>query len=141
MEFEPIGVVHSPYHEKKEVPVHKYNKNKVGKLEIYKKFEGGLKDIEGFSHLFVIFVFNKSDKEELLGHPPFDSRSHGVFSTKSPNRPNHIGLTVVELKEKKGNILYIKGIDMLDKTPVLDIKPFLGYLPNKVKKGWLEDLK
>jgi len=141
MGFTPIGVIHTSYTKKNEIPIHKYEKKDIGKIEIFDEFKEGLKDIEGFSHIFVIFVFNMSDGYNLLAQPPFDTGLHGVFSTKSPNRPNPIGLTVVELKKREDNILVIKGVDMLDGTPVLDIKPFLGYMPEYIKKGWLEELE
>jgi tRNA-Thr(GGU) m(6)t(6)A37 methyltransferase TsaA len=100
----------------------------------------GLKDIEGFSHLFVIWAFDRSDRFELLGIPPTDDRPHGVFATRSPRRPNPIALTVVELLRRDGRQLHVRGIDMLDNTPILDIKPYLSGIPQeKLRRGWLDE--
>lgn len=123
----PIGWIRSPYKEAQEVPKGLGAKHEAeGVLEILPEFEAGLTDIEGFSHLFVIWVFDRSRGFELLGMPPCDSRSHGVFATRSPRRPNPIGLTVVELLRRDGLLLYVRGVDMLDGTPILDIKPYLS---------------
>jgi tRNA (adenine37-N6)-methyltransferase len=94
-----------------------------GTLEIRDEFEPGLTDIEGFSHLLVIWEFDRSEGFSLVGKPPTDDRPHGVFATRSPRRPNPIGLKVVELLSRYGAILRIRGVDMLDRTPILDIKP------------------
>jgi tRNA-Thr(GGU) m(6)t(6)A37 methyltransferase TsaA len=134
----PIGFVRSPYTEAMQVPRGAGAKHEAeGHIEIEPKFELGLQDIEGFSHLFVIWVFDRSERYELLGTPPTDDRPHGVFATRSPYRPNPIGLTVVEVLGREGRNLRIKGIDMLDGTPVLDIKPYLSGIPSeKLRLGW-----
>jgi len=109
-------------------------------LEILSKYETGLTDIEGFSHLIVIWVFDRSEGFELLGTPPSDNRPHGVFATRSPRRPNPIGLTVVELLRRDGRILYVRGVDMLDATPILDLKPYLSSIPfEDLRRGWLAE--
>ncbi len=111
-----------------------------GVLEVRAEFEPGLTDIEGFSHLFVVWVFDRSDRYELLGTPPSDNRPHGVFATRSPWRPNPIGLTVVELISRDGPRLQVRGVDMLDGTPILDIKPYLSSVPpEKLRRGWLAE--
>ena len=111
-----------------------------GTLEIRPELEPGLTDIEGFSHLFIIWVFHRSDGPALLATPPIDNREHGVFATRSPQRPNPIGLTVVELLGREGSRLLVKGVDMLDGTPILDIKPYLSGVPvEKLKRGWLAE--
>jgi tRNA-Thr(GGU) m(6)t(6)A37 methyltransferase TsaA len=111
-----------------------------GFLEIREEFEPGLTDIEGFSHLVVIWEFDRSEGFELLGKPPTDDRPHGVFATRSPRRPNPIGLTVVELLSRDGAILSIRGIDMLEGTPILDIKPYLSNVPpERLRRGWLAE--
>jgi len=136
-----IGVVRSPYRDTSEVPRGPGAKHEAeGVLEIDRDLEKGLTDIEGFSHLFVVWVFDRSESVELLGTPPTDDRPHGVFATRSPYRPNPIGLTVVELLRRDGNDLHVKGIDMLDGTPILDVKPYLsGIPPEKLKRGWMEE--
>jgi tRNA-Thr(GGU) m(6)t(6)A37 methyltransferase TsaA len=109
-------------------------------LEILSEYQDGLKDIEGFSHLFVIWVFHQSEKCELVGTPPTDDRPHGVFATRSPYRPNPIALTVVELIRREGSRLHVRGVDMLEGTPILDIKPYLSSVPaEKLKRGWLAE--
>ena len=111
-----------------------------GILEILPEFEVGLKDIEGFSHLFVIWVFDRGRGYDLLATPPTDKRPHGVFATRSPQRPNRIGLTVVQLLRREGPRLHARGIDMLEGTPILDIKPYLSSVPTeKLKRGWLAE--
>lgn len=138
-EMKPIGFVRSPYSETAQIPKGCGAKHSAdGVLEILPELEEGLTDIEGFSHLFVIWVFHQADGCSLLGTPPTDDRPHGVFATRSPYRPNPIGLTVVELINREGPRLYVRGVDMLDGTPILDIKPYLSSVPvEKVKRGWL----
>lgn len=137
----PIGRVSSPYKNTSEIPKGLGAKHEVeGWLEIEPEFETGLTDIEGFSHLFVIWVFDRVEGYALLGTPPSDDRPHGVFAMRSPRRPNPIGLTVVELIAREGNRLRVRGIDMLDGTPILDIKPYLSNVPpERLRRGWLAD--
>jgi tRNA-Thr(GGU) m(6)t(6)A37 methyltransferase TsaA len=136
--FHPIGCVRSPYAETHQVPKGPGTQHQAeGFLEVAAEFEEGLLDIEGFSHLFVIWVFDRSEGYELTGIPPTDSRSHGVFATRSPYRPNPIGLTVVELLGREGRRLRVRGLDMLDGTPILDIKPYMSGIPvEKLRLGW-----
>jgi tRNA-Thr(GGU) m(6)t(6)A37 methyltransferase TsaA len=111
-----------------------------GFLEIRSELEAGLTDIEGFSHLMVIWAFDRAEGFALVGRPPSDNRPHGVFATRSPRRPNPIGLTVVELLGREGPRLRVRGIDMLDGTPILDIKPYLSNVsPEHLKRGWLAE--
>jgi tRNA (adenine37-N6)-methyltransferase len=137
----PIGYIRSPYSDAQQVPkglgtVHVME----GILEVSGEFEEGLQDIEGFSHLLIFWIFHKSQGFELIGKAPSDDRPHGVFSTHSPRRPNPIGLTVVELVRREGTTLHLRGIDMLDGTPVLDIKPYTSSVPlEQLRRGWLEE--
>ena len=135
----PIGVVKGPYTQTKDIPKGPGAKHDaVGTLEISPDYEAGLTDVEGFSHLFVLWVFDRSDGVELLAMPPTDDRPHGVFATRSPKRPNPIGLTVVELLRREGRVLHVRGVDMLDGTPILDIKPYLSSVPESaLRRGWL----
>jgi len=137
----PIGVVRSPYRDTKEVPKGLGAKHETeGVLEIASEFEPGLADIEGFSHLFVLWVFDRAGGVELIATPPSDDRPHGVFATRSPMRPNPIGLTVVELLRRDGRRLHVRGVDMLDGTPILDIKPYLSSVPQEsLRRGWLAE--
>lgn len=136
-----IGYVKSPYAETKEIPKGLGAKHDVdGMLEILPEFEVGLSDIEGFSHLFVLWVFDRVVGFELIAMPPSDNRPHGVFATRSPQRPNPIGLTVVELLRREGRLLHVRGVDMLDGTPILDIKPYLSSVPEQaLRRGWLAE--
>ncbi|HET9530545.1 MAG TPA: tRNA (N6-threonylcarbamoyladenosine(37)-N6)-methyltransferase TrmO [Blastocatellia bacterium] len=136
-----IGIVRSPYTDASQIPKgFDARHDAQGTLEILPEFEQGLRDIEGFSHLFVIWVFDKAEGYDLLTIPPTDQRPHGVFATRSPRRPNPIGLTVVQLHSREGGRLKVRGIDMLDGTPILDIKPYLSSVKmEEVKRGWLAE--
>jgi tRNA (adenine37-N6)-methyltransferase len=137
----PIGFVGSPFSNTKDIPKGLGAKHDAdGVLEILEEFELGLTDIEGFSHLIVIWAFDRSESYELLGTPPSDQRPHGVFATRSPRRPNPIGLTTVELLRRDGRLLHVRGVDMLDGTPILDIKPYLSSVPlEALRRGWLAE--
>jgi tRNA-Thr(GGU) m(6)t(6)A37 methyltransferase TsaA len=137
--MQPVGYVRSLYTETQEIPKGLGAKHEAeGNLEIRKEFEQGLTDIEGFSHLYVIWTFDRSEGFDLMVRPPSDDRPHGVFATRSPRRPNPIGLTVVELLRREGSVLRVRGIDMLEGTPILDIKPYLSNVPPEgLRRGWL----
>jgi tRNA (adenine37-N6)-methyltransferase len=141
LSMQPIGYVRSPYKDTKEIPKGLGAKHEAeGVLEIRAEFEPGLKDIEGFSHLFVIWAFDRAEGYDLVATPPSDNRPHGVFATRSPRRPNPIGLTVVELLSRVGPVLRVRGIDMLEGSPILDIKPYLSSVPQEqLRRGWLAD--
>jgi tRNA-Thr(GGU) m(6)t(6)A37 methyltransferase TsaA len=140
-----IGFVRSPFKKTGEIPKGLGAKHtEEGALKILPEFELGLTDIEGFSHLIVIWEFDRSQEFALLGAligtPPSDDRPHGVFATRSPRRPNPIGLTVVELLRREGPDLHVRGLDMLNGTPILDIKPYLSSIPaEKLRRGWLAE--
>lgn len=136
-----IGFVSSPYTNPEQIPKGLGAQHEAGGiLKILPEFELGLTDIEGFSHLIVVWVFDRSEGFELLGTPPSDERPHGVFATRSPKRPNPIGLTAVELLRREGLLLHVRGVDMLDGTPVLDIKPYLSSIPAQaLRRGWLAE--
>src|ERR1019366_6212074 len=141
---QPIGFVRSPYKRTADIPKGLGARHDAeGVLEISTEFEPGLTDIEGFSHLFVIWAFDRSGSfalTDLIGRPPTDNRPHGVFATRSPRRPNPIGLTVVELLRREKGALVVRGVDMLDGTPILDIKPYLSRIPQEtLGRGWLAD--
>jgi tRNA (adenine37-N6)-methyltransferase len=135
----PVGFVRTPYTDPAQVPKGLGAEHKAeGVLEVLGDFEPGLQDIEGFSHLYVVWVFDRTDRCELVGQPPSDDRPHGVFATRSPYRPNPIGLTVVELLRRDGRRLHVRGVDMLDGTPILDLKPYLSSVPaESLRRGWL----
>lgn len=139
--LEPIGVVRSPYKETTDIPKGCGARHEAeGILDIRPELEPGLADIEGFSHLYVIWIFDRSKGADLVAHPPADDRPHGVFATRSPQRPNPIGLTVVRLLGRDGPRLRVQGIDMLDGTPIVDIKPYLSSVPpDQLRRGWLAE--
>lgn len=142
LSFEPVGYVRSPYTDTAQVPKGPGTEHAAeGALEIRPELEAGLTDIEGFSHLYVIWVFDRAEPGgELCGIPPTDDRPHGIFATRGPRRPNPIGLTVVELLGRDGPTLRVRGLDMLDGTPILDVKPYLSSVPaERLRRGWLEE--
>jgi tRNA-Thr(GGU) m(6)t(6)A37 methyltransferase TsaA len=136
-----IGYVHSPFSESQQVPRGLGAKHEEeGVLEILPEFELGLQDIDGFSHLYILWLFDRSESSELVGTPPCDTHPHGVFASRSPRRPNLIGLTVVRLLGRDGNRLRVRGVDMLEGTPILDIKPYLSNVSDsELKRGWLAE--
>ena len=135
----PIGFVRSDYQRTAEIPKgFGVKHDAVGILDVLPEFAVGLTDVEGFSHLYVIWVFDRAQGVELVGVPPIDDRPHGVFATRSPRRPNPIGLTVVEFLRRDGPRLHVRGIDMLDGTPILDLKPYLSSVPQEsLRRGWV----
>lgn len=133
-----IGVVHSPYKTTADAPFQ--GNDKISKIEISKEYEGGLKDIGEFTHLHVFYWLHKSKGFSLLVTTPWDAISHGLFTTRSPHRPNPIGHAVVELVEQKDNILSVRGLDAIEGTPIIDIKPYVKKLDAKTDaiSGWIE---
>lgn len=131
----------TPYSETARIPKGLDARHDVeGVIELKPELEPGLRDIEGFSHLYVIWLFHRVEGYDLTASPPSDDRSHGVFATRSPRRPNPIGLTVVELMRREGPRLHVRGVDMLDGSPVLDIKPYLSSVPaDRLRRGWLAE--
>ena len=141
--MQPIGRVRCAYTETSQIPKGlNATHTAEGILEIAPELEQGLTDIEGFSHLFVLWVFDRANGFDLISMPPCDDRAHGVFATRAPRRPNPIGLTVVELVKRDGPRLHVRGVDMLDGTPILDIKPYLSSVPaDRLERGWLEEVE
>jgi len=138
--LKPIGVIHSQYKTMEETPIQPWKSDKIGEVEVFPEFEEGLKDIEGFSHIMLLYFFHKVSDERLSVIPYLDPKPKGVFATRHPHRPNHIGLSIVKLRERKNNILRVKHIDIIDGTPLLDIKPYVSKFDKRedVKDGWLE---
>ncbi len=138
---QPIGFVSSPFKDATAIPKGLGAQHpEEGVLQILPAFEAGLTDIEGYSHLIVLWAFDRSDGFDLLVVPPSDDRPHGVFTTRSPRRPNPIALTIVELLGREGADLSVRGVDMLDGTPILDIKPYTSNVPaEKLRRGWLAE--
>lgn len=137
----PIALVRTPFTETSQIPKGPDAKHEAeGVIDVDPAFEAGLQDIEGFSHLYVLWHFHRVDGYDLTAYPPSDDRPHGVFATRSPRRPNPIGLTVVKLLRREGRRLFVEGVDMLDGTPVLDLKPYLSSIPDgQIRRGWLAE--
>jgi tRNA-Thr(GGU) m(6)t(6)A37 methyltransferase TsaA len=136
----PIGVIHTPYTALEKVPIQPCCSSGVGEIELFKEYEEGLKDLEGFSHIVILYLFHKSEGYSLTVKPFLDSDEHGLFATRHPNRPNPIGMSVVRLAERKGRVLQVQDVDVLDGTPLIDIKPYVPSPDHRavVRIGWLE---
>jgi tRNA (adenine37-N6)-methyltransferase len=142
--IKPIGVIHTPHIDVKNMPIQPIAAEGIkGYIEVFPEFVAGLKDIEGFSHLTLFYHFHKINGYELVVTPFMDTEKRGIFATKAPKRPNAIGLSTVKLIAVDGNILHIEQVDMLDGTPLIDIKPFYPRYDNRenVEIGWLEKNK
>lgn len=142
VEFHPIGVINTPFTEKTGMPIQPLaGKGIKGSISVYKEFQAGLKDLEGFSHIILLYHLHESDGYKLEVTPFLDSELRGVFATRAPRRPNAIGLSVVRLNSIKDNILEVEDLDILDGTPLLDIKPFVPEFSTKdeLKLGWLKE--
>ncbi|KUK16762.1 tRNA (N6-threonylcarbamoyladenosine(37)-N6)-methyltransferase TrmO [Thermococcus sp. 101 C5] len=139
----PIGIIKSPYKSKAECPTQGKFSKEVFTIEIFQEFEEGLRDIETCTHLIILYWLDKARRDVLIAIPPHDRREHGVFATRSPHRPNPIGFAVVELIERKGRKLIVRGLDAIDETPVIDIKPYSSDLDcvENAKIGWFEEGK
>jgi tRNA (adenine37-N6)-methyltransferase len=137
----PIGIVHSPYREAKGTPIQGvFDEKTEAWVEVQMKYVAGFQDLDGFSHAILLYQFHKSDKEEIVGSPYLEKQPHGVFATRSPHRPNHLGLSVVRIQQIEGNRMYFTEVDMLDGTPVLDIKPYVKQFDSRpdAVSGWIE---
>lgn len=137
--FTPIGVIHSPFTEREGMPIQSARSTAEGRIEIDEAYAEGLKDIEGFSHIYLLYVFDRATETKLTVYPFLDDQPHGVFSTRFPGRPNPIGLSVVELLRREGTTLHVAGIDVLDGTPLLDLKPYAPKFDHHpaTRTGWL----
>lgn len=136
----PIGVIHSPYTEKGQTPIQPSRSQAPGSVEVYPEFAEGLQGLEGFSHIIILYIFHQSNGYSLRVKPFLDHQEHGLFATRYPYRPNPIGLSIVRLEGIQANILNVADIDVLDGTPLLDIKP---YVPDfdvreNARTGWYE---
>lgn len=137
----PIGVIVTPYNELNAVaPQARFDPEMRGQVVVFPPYEQGLKDLDGFSHIFLVYRFHKAVEEKLIARPFFEKEAHGIFAIRGPCRPNRIGLSIVTLEEINGNIIHFRGVDMLDQTPLLDIKPYVSVFDSRqdVKNGWLE---
>jgi len=142
--YEPIGFLRTPFKETSEMPIQARGAGDIqGTIEILPEFDEGLKDLDGFSHLILLYHFHLTRDTRLTVTPFLDSEEHGIFATRAPTRPNPIGLSVVRLLKHKGSILKISNVDVVDGTPLLDIKPYFSEfdLPSADRFGWMENCK
>ncbi|MDD5583357.1 MAG: tRNA (N6-threonylcarbamoyladenosine(37)-N6)-methyltransferase TrmO [Candidatus Marinimicrobia bacterium] len=140
--LEPIGIIYTPFKTKEGMPIQSNGAKGIkGQIRVKKEFIQGLIDLDGFSHIILIYYFHRSSGFELLVTPFLDDRKRGVFATRAPKRPNPIGISVVRLLRIEKNILYIENVDMLDETPLLDIKPYIpDFDIHKTEKdGWIKN--
>lgn len=141
--YKPIGVVHSEHTIAEKTPIQPvYAKGCKGHIEVFPEFAEGLRDLEGFSHIYLIYHFHRTDQVKLIVTPFLHDKNRGIFSTRAPYRPNPIGLSIVEIISRENNILHVDGLDILDKTPLLDIKPYTAKfdLHQVRKSGWQDEV-
>lgn len=139
--IKPIGIISTPYKEPKGIPIQgKFEKGVVGTIRLFPEYQAGLKDIKGFSHVILIYHFNRSKEENLIGRPFLEDTKHGIFAIRSPHRPNHLGFSIVKLESVKGATITFSEVDILDGTPIFDIKPYVKHFDSrdKVKNGWID---
>jgi len=144
MDLEPIGVIRSPFSSREGMPIQPAGAAEVeGTVELRPELADGLADLDGFSHVILIYAFHRSEGYALTVVPFLDSRPHGVFATRAPRRPNPIGLSVVRLDRVDGHVLHVTGLDVLDGTPLLDLKPYVPVFdaPADCRTGWLEQAR
>lgn len=141
MKISPIGIIHSPYATKEQCPIQPlYAAEATGRVEVFDRYAAGLKDIETFSHIYLLYRFDRAGEVELVRSTFLDDEPHGVFASRHPCRPNGIGMSIVRLKAREGNILVVEGIDVLDRTPLIDIKPYIPRFDRMetASAGWTE---
>jgi len=137
----PIGVIHSSYKQIKDMPIQgKFKPGVKAWIELKQEYSAGLKDLDGFSHAIIIYYFHKSEKTEIESKPFLEDNKHGIFAIRSPHRPNYIGLSVVKIEKIEDSKLHFSEVDVLDGTPVLDIKPYVKHFDSRdnVVSGWLD---
>jgi tRNA (adenine37-N6)-methyltransferase len=141
--YEPIGVIRSGHTKPEETPIQPvYAEGCEGQVEVFPEFAAGLRDLEGFSHIYLVYHMHKADRSRLTVKPFLQDVERGVFATRTPCRPNPIGLSVVKLVRREGNILHLEGVDVLDGTPLLDIKPYTAKFDyiETTRNGWQDEV-
>jgi tRNA-Thr(GGU) m(6)t(6)A37 methyltransferase TsaA len=144
IQYTPIGVIHSPFKELSGMPIQPAaGKGVKGTVDVFAEYAAGLKDLDGFSHVILLYHFHRSAGYALEVVPYLDTEKRGLFATRAPKRPNPIGLSVVKLTGIEGRILHVENLDILDGTPLLDIKPYVGDFDEQkgVRTGWLEEVR
>lgn len=140
MEISAIGVIHTPFATKEQCPIQPiYAAETVGTVEVFEQFAAGLKDVELFTHIYLLYAFDRAGAVELIRSPFLDDEPHGIFATRHPCRPNGIGMSIVRVLRREGAVLTVEGIDVLDGTPLLDIKPYVPRfdLIAGASEGWI----
>lgn len=141
-ETRPIGIIHSPFKIKEDCPIQNiYSSGAAGTVEVFGEYGDGLKDIETFSHIILLYEFDRAGEVELVRPTFLDDEAHGIFASRHPCRPNGIGISIVELSKREGNVLKVRSIDVLDGTPLLDIKPYVSRFDSfpEASEGWMRD--
>ena len=139
--IKPIGVIRTPYKKARGMPIQgRFKEGVTGRAEIFPEYSDGLKDLEGFSHIILVYHFDRVREEKLVGRPFLEDAEHGIFAIRSPARPNHLGLSVVKLVSVERQAVVFTEVDILDNTPLLDIKPYVSHFDSRegVRNGWLE---
>ncbi|MBI5890027.1 MAG: tRNA (N6-threonylcarbamoyladenosine(37)-N6)-methyltransferase TrmO [Nitrosomonadales bacterium] len=140
VEIKPVGIIHTPFTTKESCPIQPlYASGAVGRVEVLEEFAAGLKDVETFSHIYLIYLLDRAGKIELVRGTFLDDTPHGIYASRHPCRPNGIGMSIVKLVGRENNILTVEGIDVLDQTPLLDIKPYVPRFDNieAASEGWI----
>ena len=139
LEVRPIGIIRTQFKTSHGVPIQSCKSNAAGLVEVYEEYVKGLDSLDEFSHIILLYWFHNTKPPRMEVKPYLDSKIHGLFSTRAPARPNPIGLSIVELNEINGSVIKFIGADMLDKTPLIDIKPFIPEFDNRIDatSGWL----
>ncbi len=141
--YRPIGIIYSEHHIPAETPIQPaYARGCRGRVEVFPEFAEGLRDLEGFSHIYLLYHFHRADPMKLTVKPFLQDEERGLFATRAPCRPNPIGLSVVELVSREGNILHLDGVDILNETPLLDIKPYTAKFDRfeTGRNGWQDEV-
>jgi len=140
MHLQPIGRIYTPYGTKEDCPIQSiYSSEAEGKIEVFQEYAAGLKDIDTFSHIYILYLFDRAGEIQLVRPTFLDDDPHGIYASRHPCRPNSIGMSIVRLKERQDNILIVIGIDVLDNTPLLDIKPYIPRFDiiESASDGWV----
>lgn len=139
MKISPIGIIHTPHTTKEACPIQPpYSEQAAGRVEVFEEYAAGLQDIETFSHIYLLYRFDRAGAIEMVRHTFLDDVPHGIYASRHPCRPNGIGMSIVKLISRAGNMLVVQGVDMLDQTPLLDIKPYMPKFDaiDSASEGW-----
>lgn len=142
MQLQPIGRIHTPFSTKADCPIQPaFSTDAEGRVEVFESYAPGLKDIETFSHIYLFYLFDRAGEIQLVRQTFLDDEAHGIYASRHPCRPNSIGISIVRLVDRRDNVLLVSGVDMLDGTPLIDIKPYIPRFDHigPASNGWLGD--